>query len=232
MSRARKRLRAALAALLGIVLATASLVGWRWATGNVGTVVPGEIYRSRQLSAIELTRIVRDRGIRTVVNLRGPNPDAAWYHEERAAALEAGVTLIDLAMASDYWLTREQAATIIETLDTAERPLLIHCQFGAERTGLVTAIAELLRPGATLESARAQFSPYYLFLPIKDGLVMAGHLRQYEHYLTAIGRRHSPEVFRAWIAGWYLPGTPNRTQWPYDPYPLRVVTEPPRTAHR
>jgi len=189
-------------------------------------VVPGEVYRSAQLDAGTLGRLIDSKGIRTVLNLRGPNPEADWYQTERAAVLEAGATLIDLPMASDYWLTPSQARTVLETLERCERPVLIHCQFGSERTGLVSAMAMLSRPDGSLEAAEAQFSPYYLFLPLKDGLVMRGHFDRYQAWLESQGLEHEPRWFRRWLSEAYEPGSPNRSQWPYDPYPLKVVTRP------
>jgi len=129
-------------------------------------------------------------------------------------------------MASNLWLSREQATVLLELIESCERPLLVHCQWGAERTGLVAAMIELLAPGGTIESARGQFSPYYLFLPVKDGLVMRAHVDRYAAWLRAQGRRHEPEQFRRWIEDHYRPGVPSREQWPYDPYPLAVVTRP------
>lgn len=209
-----------------ILLATSVLAGWRWTTGNVGIVEPGRIYRSAQLDAGTLSRLIRAKGIRTVLNLRGPNPGAEWYPAERLATTQAGATQIDVPLASDYWLTQDQADGLVELLDTADRPILIHCQFGAERTGLVSTIAVLLRSDSTLDEARSQFSPYFLFLPTEDGLVMRGHLRQYEDWLVREGIEHNSGAFRRWIGNAYQPGTPNRSQWPYDPYPLLVVTPP------
>ena len=75
------------------------------------------------------------------------------------------------------------ASRLVETLEKAEYPLLIHCAWGSERTGLASAFAELLRPGSTLDDARAQFSIRYLFVRMNDGKVMAEHLDQYESWL-------------------------------------------------
>ncbi len=221
-----QRLRGTLQVATALLVIAAALIGWRWSNGNVGTVQPGAIYRSAQLSADSLEHLIELKKIKTVLNLRGPNPEENWYQKERAAVLQSGATLVDLPLASDYWLTFEQAETILQILDESERPLLIHCQFGSERTGLVSAIAELIRPGGSPENAAAQFTPYYLFLPVQDGLVMRGHLDQYTYWLDESGARHSPSRFRDWIRDHYRPGTPNRSQWPYDPYPLRVVTKP------
>lgn len=129
-------------------------------------------------------------------------------------------------MSSCVWMSCAQLHTLIETFDSAEYPILIHCQWGAERTGLASAFVELLRPGSTVEDARRQFSIRYLFLRVNDGKIMAEHLDQYERWLAASGLTHTPATFRRWAKGGFQPMVPNREQWPYDPYPLVVITRP------
>lgn len=209
--------------LVGVVLVGGFVVA-RYQGGNVGVIASGSARRSGQLSARQLDALARDAGIRTVLNLRGSNPDQPWYRVERAVTLGRGATQIDFAMASDHWLSREQARALIRILDTCERPLLIHCEWGAERTGLVASWATLLDPGGDLRTARAQFSPYYLYLPTREGRIMSGHLERYADWLDRAGLAHAPERFRAWVESVYRPGSPSREEWPYDPYPLVVIT--------
>ena len=161
-----------------------------------------------------------------MLNLRGSNPDQGWYRSERAATLAAGATQVDVPISSDQWLSRDQARTLLQVLDTSAYPLLIHCEWGAERTGLVSALATLLRPGSSLAEARAQFSLAYLFLPTRDGRVMAGHLDGYEAWLRKHRLTHTPARLRRWLAEVYRPGHPSREHWPSNPYPLVVVTRP------
>jgi protein tyrosine phosphatase (PTP) superfamily phosphohydrolase (DUF442 family) len=213
--------RRAAAAALGLALL---FVGYRWATGNLGVVTEGRVYRSAQLGPGTLSRTIRRYGIKTVLNLRGSNVAQPWYTAERSATLAAGATQVDISIASDYWLSREQARTLVEALETCEKPVLIHCEWGAERTGLGSAMATLLRPGSTTADARRQFSAYYLFLPIRDGLVMRGHLDEYEGWLKRRGLAHTPEVFRRWVAEVYRPQGDSREDWPCEPYPLKTVT--------
>ncbi len=208
-----------------VVVAGLLFVAWDQATYNFGEVQRGRIYRSGQMPASSLARTIRDYQIKTVLNLRGPNKDS-WYVPEREATLEAGATQVDIPMSSCVWMSRAQLHTLIETFDSAEYPILIHCQWGAERTGLASAFVELLRPGSTLEDARAQFSIRYLFLRVNDGKIMAEHLDQYEHWLHAKNLAHTPAEFRRWVDGGFQPMVPNREQWPYDPYPLVVITRP------
>lgn len=223
-SAVRKVLRIGLLSLALLGMAIGLPVTYRRASGNLGTIEAGQIFRSAQLSPNHLGQLVRDRGIKTVLNLRGPNPDQSWYRGEVAAVTEAGATLIDVPLSSDQWISREQARTLLEVLDQSERPLLFHCEFGAERTGLVSAFAELLRPGRTLEDARSQFSIRYLFLPTKDGSMMLGHLDRYEDWLRETGQGHNPDHFRRWLGSVYRPGSPSREFWPCNPYPRKVVT--------
>jgi hypothetical protein len=209
------------------ILTAGSYVAWDQATYNFGTVQPGRIYRSGQMPARALARTLRDYRIKTVLNLRGPNPNLSWYPDERETSLKAGATQIDIPMSSCVWMSRVQLRTIIDALETAEYPMLIHCAWGAERTGLVSAFTELLRPGATLDDARAQFSLGYLFLRVNDGKIMAEHLDRYEDWLKFRRLAHNPRNFKRWVNEGFEPGVPNREQWPYDPYPLIVISRPP-----
>jgi protein tyrosine phosphatase (PTP) superfamily phosphohydrolase (DUF442 family) len=207
-------------------LLLAIFIGWRYSTGNRGTVIAGRVYRSAQLGPALLDGVLRERGIRTVVNLRGSNPDQAWYRDERAATLAAGATQVDVPLASDLWLSRAQARMLVELIDESEPPLLVHCEWGAERTGLVCAFVELLRPGGSVESALGQFSAWYLFAPVRDGLRMRGHVVAYRDWLRTRRLAHHPDLFRRWVRQEYRPAHPSREDWPYDPYPLKVVTRP------
>jgi protein-tyrosine phosphatase len=211
--------------LVAIIVVALLYVTWDQATYNFDTVQPGRIYRSGQMPATVLARTIHDYKIKTVLNLRGSNKDP-WYLAERAATLRTGATQIDIPMSSCIWMSHTQLRILAVTLDTAEYPMLIHCQWGSERTGLVAAFAELLRTGSTLEDARAQFSIRYLFVRVSDGKVMAEHLDQYEQWLHTYRLAHDPAHFRRWVEEGFRPMTPNREQWPYDPYPLIEMTQP------
>jgi hypothetical protein len=209
-----------------IVCIPLGYVAWDQATCNFGTVQRDRIYRSGQMPGQTLGRTIRDHHIKTVLNLRGSHRADGWYRDEVTATNAAGATQIDIAMSSCVWMSRAQLCALIDSLGTAEYPMLIHCAWGSERTGLVSAFAELLRPGGTLAGARAQFSLSYLFVRINYGKVMAEHLDQYEKWLLDRKLTHGPAIFRRWVNEGFIPGSPNREQWQYDPYPLVVITRP------
>ncbi|MGO9596983.1 MAG: tyrosine-protein phosphatase [Isosphaeraceae bacterium] len=184
------------------------------------------MYRSGQMSPGALRRTLHDYHVKTVMNLRGANPREPWYQEEIATTLAAGVTQIDLPLSSCVWMSRIQLRALVRILDHCDYPVLLHCAWGSERTGLTAAISQLLRPGSSLEDARSQLGLRYLYVRIGDGKIMAEFLDQYERWLVHEGLTHEPEVFRRWVEGGYIPGKPSREEWPYDPSPLFIVTHP------
>ena len=208
-----------------VVLGVAGLIGWKFGlSDNFATVRPGLLYRSGQMGAGSLAAALDRHQIKTVLNLRGSHPESAWYRAERASTLQAGATQVDIPMSSCEWMSRSQARALLEVLDSAERPLLVHCFHGSERTGLVSAFAELLRPGATLRDADRQFSAWYLYFGVGDGVVTRNQLLAYESWLQAKHLDHSPDQLRRWVQTDYEPGKPSREEWAFDPYPLVVTT--------
>jgi protein tyrosine/serine phosphatase len=143
---------------LGLVAAYAGILR---ASGNFHIVIPHQLYRSAQPTPRELQRYIRDYGIRTVINLRGPNPDKAWYRDEVAVAKEAGVTHIDFRMSARHILSPARAEKLIAIMRTAQKPILVHCEGGADRSGLISAIyvSEVAHEGEY--AAEGQLSLFY-----------------------------------------------------------------------
>lgn len=137
----------ALALLASIFLFSAALAGG-WAgylqlTGNLHEIAPEGVYRSAQLSSAELSDVLREKHIRTVINLRGSNPGNAWYDAEVAITRQAGAQHISLRMSALREPDDALVGQLVNILRTAPKPLLIHCAGGADRTGLASALYEL-----------------------------------------------------------------------------------------
>lgn len=229
----KRRIRRFAVIVLAVpLIVTGSWFGYKFATSNFAEVVPGAIYRSGQLDSKRLGRLIREKKIKTVLNLRGSHPESEWYRREREATLSAGAVQVDIALSSSEWMSRAQAKALLEELDTAEYPILIHCWRGAERTGLVSAITRLLAAEGSIAAAEGQFSWRYLYFPVGHGVMMTKHIRQYQDWLIDKRLAHSPETFRRWVRSGYRPGSPCREDWPYDPYPVIVVSKPKATATR
>ena len=144
--------------LLAVMLAVGAYASNALLTGNFGTVVPGEVYRSAQLGNGLMTRDVQRYGIKTIINLRGANPGERWYDKELADAKALGVEHIDFSMSAKHELTQVRAQQLIELMAKAPKPLLIHCNSGSDRTGLASAlyVASIAKGGE--EAAEGQLS--------------------------------------------------------------------------
>ena len=124
---------------LGAVLLVLGHAGIGQLTGNFHEVIPGELYRSAQPSGSDIATSADTYGIKTIVNLRDEER-TDWYHNEAAAAEKAGITLIDFPMSSSKLLPIPEAERLAKLMADAPKPLLIHCEHGANRTGLASAI--------------------------------------------------------------------------------------------
>ncbi|MGQ0567846.1 MAG: phosphatase domain-containing protein [Gemmobacter sp.] len=122
------------------VLILASFLAWLQVSGNFAPVVEGEVYRSNQPTPERLADYQAAYGIRTVLNLRGAAPDEDWYALEKQATDALGMTLIDVPLSSTQELSDQDLRQLVDILRTAEKPILIHCRSGANRTGLAAAI--------------------------------------------------------------------------------------------
>ena len=214
-------------------LSAGMFFGWRSSVDNFGVVLSadkspaGAVYRSDQMQPDDLALTIRELGIRTVLNLRGPNPGESWYDAERSAVVSSGAELVDMSLSSSEWMSRQQAIALARVLKDSPRPLLIHCYHGSERTGLASAMTHLLTTGQSVESARREFSWRYLYFGLGDGVTTLAQFDSYRNWLATNEKTHSPEMFEHWLATDFTPKWPSREQWPYDPYPLVVKSSPP-----
>jgi protein tyrosine/serine phosphatase len=147
-------------ALLFIVLASVYFVALRL-TGNFHVVIAHQLYRSAQPDPREIREYVRDYGIQTIINLRGPNPKAGWYRDELTVTKQMGITHIDFRMSARHLLSPDRAEKLIAIMRAAQKPILVHCEGGADRSGLASAlyVSEVAHEGE--RAAESQLSIRY-----------------------------------------------------------------------
>ncbi|HSA28154.1 MAG TPA: tyrosine-protein phosphatase [Phycisphaerae bacterium] len=142
---------------------------------NFHNLDPGRAYRSGQPNAIGLTLAILQFNIRTVVNLKGASPGESWYESEKAVCDAMGVVLRNHTMDGGTLPPGETLGAIVETLRTAQYPILIHCQMGADRTGAISAIYRMAILGHPKTEALAELTPRYFHsredTPCMDRLV-------------------------------------------------------------
>lgn len=152
-------------ALLVFVLSAGAFFGSLQLDGNIHVVEPGQLVRSAQLSKSGFARVIRTDSIRSIVNLRGAHPGAGWYDAEVAVADSLGVAHYDYGISAERPVTTKQIDDILHLLRTAPKPVLIHCQGGADRSGLVAALYEAEIAGKSADVADQQLSLRYGHFP-------------------------------------------------------------------
>ena len=185
-----------LAAWLDMLVVDHGLV--RLVHPNWGEVAPG-VFRSAQPTPQQLRRAVRRHGIKTILNLRAERNCGAFVLEEEACA-ELGLALVNVRVRSRDVPTKELIWTLEQLFAEAEKPVLMHCKSGADRTGIAGALYLLLVEGRPVEEASTQLSLRF------------GHIRQaktgvldyvFERYVR--DRAREPRTFRNWVRDVYDP---------------------------
>jgi tyrosine-protein phosphatase SIW14 len=156
-ARARQTGRAlALCALLALLPGCARLLY------NFGEVRPGQIYRSAQPSPLFLRWLVREHGIRTLINLRGRTPG---YESHFAAVHGLRVFSFDLSAIEPPSEADVQRFLAIVS-DPANQPVLVHCRQGVDRTGYMLALYRMQHEGWTAERAAREMNWFWQFEPL------------------------------------------------------------------
>lgn len=151
----------ALRALAATVSAVAGYFLLLTLTGNFHVIVPGEFYRSGQLTPSQMRAYVKDYGIRSIINLRGDNSGVPWYQSEIDAAKGLDVQHFDFRMSARHPLDQDRAEELIALMARAPKPVLVHCSFGADRSGLASALYLARIRHTNEEVAERQFSIYF-----------------------------------------------------------------------
>ncbi|MFH1368848.1 MAG: dual specificity protein phosphatase family protein [Elusimicrobiota bacterium] len=133
---------------------------------NFHAITPGEAYRSAQLNKKQFEKYIKQYSLRSVLNLRGKNLNEKWYEDEIAICSSLGVTHYDVQLSAINKPTEEETREILEIFKSAPRPLLIHCRYGADRTGLVAAMWRVAVDGESKQEAEKQLTILYGHLPI------------------------------------------------------------------
>jgi protein tyrosine/serine phosphatase len=198
---------------LGVIaLVSLSAVGaesYRVVAGsNFHVVIPGQICRSAQPTPAFIDMMVREQGIRTILNLRGAGegPMSEWYDDEAAACVRHGLSLENLTFSAGRLPSTVEVQRLLEVLDRADKPILIHCRRGADRTGVASAIALLTLTDTPYSTARRSLGMRYGHSDIGTAGLLQGFFDQYQRWLQANGLAHDSPTFRRWLTEHYSAG--------------------------
>ncbi len=126
---------------------------------NFHKVAPG-VYRSNHPDRRHLEKM-KALGIRTVINLRGTNGGAPYLIEQQDCAA-LGLRMIDVNMVARMAPPRDFFLQLFDAFRAAEKPFVMHCKSGADRSGLAAALWLITYEGETVAQARRMLSPRYI----------------------------------------------------------------------
>ncbi|HVG43102.1 MAG TPA: sulfur transferase domain-containing protein [Longimicrobium sp.] len=180
-------------ALLHYHLVDHAILRHHWT--NMDEVVPG-VWRSNQPTHGRM-KALKSQGIRTVISLRGDG-GASFQMLERESCEALGLRLVTVALRSRRAPERAQVLKLLEAFRTAEKPVLIHCKSGADRSGFAAALYLIAHEGETVAEARRHLSWRYLHLKGSRAGVL-GHILG----LYAARLREGPIGIEEWFATEY-----------------------------
>ncbi len=122
------------------------------------------VYRSSQPAPHQIRRLAK-KGIKTIINLRGPRECGSYRLEEHHCARN-GIKLINFVMYSRAAPSPDMIREAEELFKNVEYPILMHCKSGADRAGLASVLHMFLHQNTPIEVAQKQLSLKY------------GHIRQ------------------------------------------------------
>lgn len=199
--------------ILGLFLALMlTHLAYYYFTDNVHAVVPGKIYRSAQLSESGLSHYTKQLRLKTIINLRGRWPDDRWYQVESQFAKTHDLNYYPIHFSAYQLPTKTRLRKLVTLLLTAPKPLVFHCEGGADRTGMASAITVILYDkNPSMDAIKKQVSWHYN--AISRNTVGYQVLRNYFAWLKAHHIRSSKERFLEWLnlstpmkpySGWFV----------------------------
>lgn len=114
-----------------VVLLLAACTGYREG-------MPG-VFRSPYPREEQLIRRIDQDNIRTVVSLRG----GRTARQTERATVNSGAEFISVSFSAKRLPNPDVLLRLWEVAETAQRPIMVHCRAGVDRTGLALAVIAL-----------------------------------------------------------------------------------------
>jgi hypothetical protein len=128
-----------------------------WALGNpeeaynFDVVVPGRLYRSGRPDERFIKYLRESYGIQRIISL------TSKAHE---TARELGIKVAIFQWGTNELPPRQELKKVLDII-TREKPVLLHCAGGSDRTGYTMAIFRVLHQGWNLDRAQEEMARYW-----------------------------------------------------------------------
>ena len=138
-------------------------IKWNLFPKRWGVVEPAAIYRSGQLSPMQIRKQIEKHSIDVIVSLTGPIPGDVEYEAEKQATKDYGIERVTFPLRGDGTGDIEQYAAAIAKIHQSIRDdkiVLVHCAAGTQRTGGVVASYRILVQGRSPVEAVEEMRQY------------------------------------------------------------------------
>lgn len=199
----RHWIRWVLVVVVLVVLTVIGTVIWRrvlmdrYRSKRLAVVIPGQVYRSGQISIYRIEDDLKRLKIRRIVSLGGYDPNDRQIVKEAEVARKLGITLHyhtlngwGTGAISDY----ANALKEIQRARSAGEPVLVHCAAGTNRTGAAIAFYRMLVQGWSADRAMQEMTEYD-FDPVANPRLlpyMNRHMKQLTEILVCDGVMDEP----------------------------------------
>jgi len=165
----RRRRRIILAIAGALAISAVGVAAWsfglrdRFVPKRFGVVIPGEIYRSGQISRALLGQVIDRYHIGTIVDLNGFDPSDRDQQAEVAICQSKGVQHDVFPLKGNGTGKIERYADALETVVHSQQngiPALVHCYAGTQRTGGFVSFYRLLIRHERPEDVYAELGRY------------------------------------------------------------------------
>lgn len=156
-------------------------------------------WRSAQPWPHQIRHYAKEKGIKTIVNLRGER-DCGSYRLEEAACKKHGVNFVNFKLRSGRPPEKDELQSFKDYFAGLEHPILLHCKSGADRAGIASVLYLMLNQDVPFEEAYDQLDiKYGHFKQAKTGVL--DHF--FETYKEA--NDENPIDFMEWVETKYDP---------------------------
>jgi len=175
-------------------------------------LVQSRFYRSAQLSETKLQELIVLYGIRSIINLRGEQDKESWYQTEKQVVQRNHVALTSILFQSHELPKYLRLNELVNAVVNVEKPVLIHCWRGSDRTGMASALVLAIEKDLSLIELKKQFSWRYGVFPFRKSV---GDLvfSTYEQWLKDTGKKHNSQQLLYWIKNIYTDPDSNLEYW-------------------
>lgn len=172
--------------------------------GNSHEIAQGKMWRTYQPSPADLKRW-KDRGIKTVINLRGDKPSGYYFLEEETCK-KLGVALETFRVFSREAPSKKALHGARALFNRIEYPAILHCKSGADRAGLMSVLYLFFHEGVPLDQALEQLSFKYGHVKQgKTGVIDHVFEKYIEHAKSKGIALNDIDAFFSWVDEDYDP---------------------------